>query len=140
MKLGAAAGQAFLISVSSNLIALKAECAHRRVLITLGAKCWLPCVHFYMDSGAGSVWVLTTEGALPISPSPHPACGVCGVVWTLSFYSTEAHVRPGWKDRPDVAARDSMGPFPHQQKCRVPKTQDINPLGAVTMQDISLAS
>ena len=73
MKLGAAAGQAFLISVSSNLIALKAECAHRRVLITLEAKCWLPCVHFYTDSGAGSVWVLTTEGALPISPFTPPS-------------------------------------------------------------------
>lgn len=81
MKLGAAAGQAFLISVSSNLIALKAEYACRQVLITLGAKCWLPCVHFSTNAGAGSVWALTTEGALPISPSPtQPAeCAVgCG--------------------------------------------------------------
>ena len=85
MKPEAAAEQDLLISVSSNLTALKVECAHRRVLITLGAKCWLPCVHFYTDSGAGSVWVLTTEGALPISPSPHPACRVCGGAWILSF-------------------------------------------------------
>lgn len=85
MKLGAAAGQAFPISVSSNLIALKAECAPRHVLITLGAKCWLPCVRFSTDAGAGSVWVLTTERALPISPSPHPACRVCSEVRILSF-------------------------------------------------------
>lgn len=107
----------------------------------LWAKCWLPCVHFSTNAGAGSVWALTTEkeGALPISPSPtQPA--ECAVGCGFFFLSTEGHVRPGWKDRPDVAAETPACPFSHQQRCRVPKTQDINPKGMITIQDISLAS
>lgn len=43
---------------------------------------------------------------------------------------------PGWPDRPDVGARDPVGPFLLQQRSQVPKAQDSNQPEADTQQGI----